>query len=200
MSQPVSAATPLAAAPPGAVPLPGETQWFREEVHPHHGQLKSYLRKQFPTVRDVDDVVQESYLRLLKVRQTRPIQSVKAFLFGIANHLAIDVIRRDKRSAARLGMEDDHSLSVLDDKPDAAEIASIKQEVAFLAEAIHALPRRCREVMILRKFEHLSHQEIAARLGISVSTVEAQVNRGMRLLTSFFRGKGVAVGSRGSRP
>lgn len=186
-------------APPCVVTSPSdESSWFKAQVHPHQDQLRSYLRKQFPTVQDVDDVVQESYLRLLKVRNSTRIQSVKAFLFGIANHLAIDIIRKGKRIAARVDIEDITALNVMEDGPDAAEVASVHQEVALLAEAIHSLPRRCREIMILRKLEHLSHQEIAGKLGISPSTVEAQVNRGMKLLASFLRDRGVVVGPRKS--
>lgn len=54
------------------------SKWFKEEVHLHDGQLKSWLKGTFPSVRDVDDVVQESYLRIWKAKATEPINSAKA--------------------------------------------------------------------------------------------------------------------------
>src|SRR5262249_37438840 len=95
VSQPLSSLSTLTSEPPCGAPVEN-ARWFNEEVQPHHDQLKSFLRKEYPTVRDVDDVLQESYLRLVKVHASRPIGSAKALLFRIASHLAIDFIRREK--------------------------------------------------------------------------------------------------------
>lgn len=91
-------------------------QWFNQEVHPHESQLKAYLRSQFPSVRDVDDVVQESFLKIWKARAGRPIESARAFLFRIAQRLAIDVVRRARRSPVDAERSADDSL-VLDNRP-----------------------------------------------------------------------------------
>jgi RNA polymerase sigma-70 factor (ECF subfamily) len=57
-----------------------------------------------------------------------------------------------------------------------------RQELRLLEDAIAGLPAGCRSVLLLRKIELLSHQEIADRLGIAVSTVEKQHARALRLL------------------
>jgi len=76
----------------------------------------------------------------------------------------------------------------------AAWIERASQEQAFLADspedeclrreldaavqrAIADLPRRCREVFVLRRRDTLSYQEIAARLGVSLGTVKSQMWR-----------------------
>jgi RNA polymerase sigma-70 factor (ECF subfamily) len=135
--------------------------------------------------------VQESYLRLLKARAAQPINCARAFLFGVARRLAIDAIRRKQRVARREVAVDLLPLELSDEKADVAEVNSTRQELELLAEAIHALPRRCREIMILRKLEHLPHREIADRLGISVSTVEVQLARGMEKCAAYLRAQGV---------
>jgi hypothetical protein len=53
-----------------APPAAALRAWFAEEVQPHDAQLKAYLRGAFPAVRDVEDVVQESYLRVWRARAT----------------------------------------------------------------------------------------------------------------------------------
>src|SRR5580693_2470646 len=58
-----------------------QIRWFTEEVHPHEPSLRAYLNGSFPTVRDLDDVVQESYLRIWQARAAYPIGSARAFLF-----------------------------------------------------------------------------------------------------------------------
>lgn len=161
-----------------------------DEVQPHDASLKSYLRHSFPSVRDVEDVVQESYLRLLETRATAGIRSARAFLFSVAKRLAIDVIRRERRQARHTVPDVPQALDVPAPGADVAERVSRDEEIALLAAAIHALPQACRRIMILRKLDGLSHAEIAARLGISVSTVEVQIGRGMEKCAQFLRQRG----------
>ncbi len=185
---------------PGESASVDQTRWFAEEVQPHESSLRSYLRGAFPTVRDVDDVVQESYLRLWRARTAHPIQCARAFLFGIARRLAVDVIRKERRTTAHNVVMDFGTLGVLEEKADPAEAICAQQEIALLAEAIHALPARCREIMILRKLDRLSHREIAQRLGISVATAEVQIYRGMEKCTCYLRSRGVAGARRRTPP
>ena len=190
----------LPSAAPESSPGRDQTRWFDDEVRPHETSLRSYLKGAFPTVRDVDDVVQESYLRICKARAAHPIQCARAFLFGIARRLAVDVIRKERRTTAHNVVMDFGTLNVLEDKADAAETVCAQQEIALLAEAIHSLPARCREIMILRKIDRLPHREIAQRLGIAVPTVEVQISRGMEKCTRYLRSRGVVIPARGSLP
>jgi len=64
-----------------------------------------------------------------------------------------------------------------------------KQEMELLEAAIADLPPGCRAVLLLRKVELLSHQQIAERLGIAVSTIEKQHARALRLLRTALEGK-----------
>lgn len=179
-------------------PSADQARWFANEVHPHESALKGYLRGSFPSVRDIDDVVQESYLRILKARAAHPLNSARAFLFSVARRLAIDVIRKNMRTSARETVMDLSTANVLIDKADVAETVSIDEEFTLLAEAIHALPARCRQIMILRKLERLSHQAISERFGISISTVEVQISRGMGKCTEYLRSRGVEIPKKGA--
>jgi len=161
-------------------------QWFVEEVQQHERSLRTYLHSSFPAVRDVDDIVQESFLRVWRAKASHPIITAKAFLFQVARHLAIDRMRREKISPI-VTVIDSHSLSVLDDRPDAAQAACTNHEIRLLADAIDALPARCREIVILRKLKGVSQKEIAARLGISEQTVQVQAARGLKRCEEFLR-------------
>ena len=169
---------------PEPAPDSDHGRWFEHEVQAHDAQLKSYLRGSFPTVRDVDDVVQESYLRVWKARLARPVHSAKSFLFQVARHLAIDLIRRERVSPVDV-LPDLAGLSVLDDGPGVVEIACTREEIALLARAFDALPARCREVMMLRQIQGVPQKEIARRLGLSELTVQTHVVHGLRRLEAF---------------
>ena len=165
-------------------------RWFAAEVQPHGSSLKEYVRSAFPAVGDADDVVQESFLRLWTLRAATPIRSAKAFLFTVARNIALDSVRRARTSPV-FAVPDLSALPVMEEGTDACSAASRSEEIALLAEALQSLPSRCREIIILRKFQHLSQKEVAARLGISELTVQEQVYRGVQRLEKILTKRGV---------
>lgn len=165
-------------------------RWFEDEVYPHDGQLKAYLRTQFPAERDIEDVVQESFVRLCKARATTPIRSVKAFLFRVARNVALDRRRRD-RSTLELASSDGGTLDIVDERADVAASVRAGEKERLIAEALARLPDRAHEVVILCKIEGLSHAQAAERLGISKRTVDEHVRRGIKRLGHELRKRGV---------
>lgn len=171
-------------------PSADHSRWFQEEVRPHEPALRAYLRDMFPSLPDLDDLVQESYARLLRAREAGKVRYVKAFLFAIARNAALDFCRRRKVvSIEPIG--DLTDLTVIDDRPDAAEIVNKQQELELLAEAVRSLPERCRQVLTLRLLYGLSHKEIAAKLAVSDLTVKAQLAKGMRRCAAYFEARGL---------
>jgi RNA polymerase sigma-70 factor (ECF subfamily) len=154
--------------------------------------LRAYLRKQFPHLHDVDDVVQESFLRICRARIEGRLQSVRGFLFTAARNLALDGLRH-RRAAPFAEVAPETGWNVVEGGPCAAEAASRRQELELLAEAIESLPLRCRQVLKLRKIYGLSHREIAVRLGIAERTVNVQVGHGVRRCADYLRARGVTL-------
>lgn len=177
---------------PATTPVVDQTPhtWFSEEVHPHDSQLKSWLRGQFPAVRDVEDVVQESYLRIWKARLSRPITQTKSFLFQVARHIALDLLRHGKRAKTD-SLGDLSSLDVMTEEASPLDVLSQREKISLVVSALLTLPDRCRQIFILRKFEGVSQREIAERLGISERTVESQITRGMKLFEQAVRKQGL---------
>lgn len=172
------------------MPAAEQARWFAQEVYPHHSALRSYLRVSFPLVRDVDDVLQESYVRVWRARAAQPIQSAKAFLFRVARNIAVDFVRHHRASPVDAVSQLDF-LAVLEDGPNAAETADRKEKVRLLAEAIACLPARCREIFILHKIKGLSRKEVATQLGLSDRTVGVQTGRAVKRCAAYLRNRGV---------
>lgn len=168
---------------------PEHRRWFSQEVQPHEPILRSYIRGSFPTVRDVDDVVQESYLRIWRTHLATPVRSARAFLFTVARRLALDWVRRDK-CAPFLSEHEAGGAQVVEEKPNASERLDTDERIEVLADGLVALPPRCRDVVVLYRLKCLSRQEVARQLGISPKTVDEQAARGVRRLEEFFRAKG----------
>ncbi len=167
-----------------------QARWFAEEVQPHESSLRAYLRGMFPSLPDIDDLVQESYARLIRAREVGRISYVKAFLFTTARNAALDIFRRGKVVSIEY-VADIAELSVIEDSPNAAENTTKQEELELLATAVRSLPDRCRRVLTLRLLYGLSHKEIAADLGISEHTVKAQLAKGMRRCGDFFASRGM---------
>lgn len=159
-------------------------------MHAHDGQLKAWLRGSYPSVRDVEDVVQESYLRIWKARAREPIRSAKALLFLVARRVALNFIR--KNSKAPFDPYGDAAASrVIEDRPDACEALIIQERIDLLADALMTLPPRCREVVILHKVKGYSQKQVADRFVLSERTVEAHVRAGVARCHAYLRQHGL---------
>lgn len=165
------------------------TRWFSEEVSPFEPALRAYLVNRFPSLPDHDDIVQETYTRLLRAREQGRLKYAKALLFTVARNLAIDLIRR-RRVTALEPLSELTELPALDERPDVVDTLEQQQRCEVLIEAVAALPDRCRQVIMLRHLDGMSYKEIAARLGISPETVKVHMVKGVRDCTAFFRVRG----------
>jgi RNA polymerase sigma-70 factor (ECF subfamily) len=164
---------------------PDSTRWLAEHLLPHDARLRAWLRLRFPSVADLEDVVQEAYLRVLRAREECEIQSPKAFFFATARNLALARLRH--RAIVRENpIAETDRLGILDENADIPHSVEQAEELAILTQAIQSLPARCRQVLTLRKLYGLSQKEVAARLGIAEHTVEAQSTIGLRRLAEFF--------------
>ena len=170
-------------------PQSDPTRWFTAELAPHESALRAYLHG-LVGPSDIDDLVQETYARLLRARERGPIDSPRGLLFATARNAARDLFRR-RTAANTFPITESDTARVFDDAPNAAETASRRQETDLLAAAIAELPARCREILVLRKFENLSHREIAQKLGISEHTVESQLTKALHRCEEFFARHGL---------
>ncbi|MBL9204011.1 MAG: sigma-70 family RNA polymerase sigma factor [Opitutaceae bacterium] len=174
---------------------PEQARWFVDEVLPHEPQLRGWLRARFPGVQDVDDIVQESFARLLRAHASGPVACARAFLFVTARNLALNHLRHQRVERPEgTGEIDPHTL--LDERAGVPESVADAEEFQILIRAIQALPDRCRQIITLRKIYGLSQKETAERLGISEHTVEAQGVIGLRKCIEYFRRHGYRAGLR----
>jgi len=146
--------------------------------------LRAWLRSRFKEENDIDDVVQETYLRLLRAYERGEVASPKAFLFAVARNLALDRFRHRKIARTESLVESDR-LAVLDEGGSTPDLIAHHQELELLTEAIQSLPDRCRRIFTLRKVYGLSQSEIAVQLGVSENTVSAQLSIGVKKCMAF---------------
>ena len=119
-------------------------RWFAAEVQPHEAVLRGWLLQRFHDLVEVDDVVQEACLRVLRARESGPVLSPKALLFVAARNLALNRLRDRRREPIEHLAEFDFG-GVVDEHEDTRETVARLEEFRVLIEAIQSLGRRnCR--------------------------------------------------------
>ncbi len=126
---------------------------------------------------EVEDIVQETYVRLSLVGKADRIKHPKSYLFRTARNLALDSV---KRASYRLDTSWDESVEVAmsaaaSDRDETLEQTASAEEFGYFCEAVRQLPVKARRVFVLKKVYGYSQREIAAELGLSESTVEKHV-------------------------
>ena len=138
--------------------------------------LLRYLTDLLSRRDEAEDLVQETYLRLMQVENIEA-GSVRALIFKVATNLAYDRFRQRR---ARGPHGDDSLLADLPaHDPVPERIVALEQGVAIVKRTLLELKPRCRQVFLLRTTAELSYEEIAARLGVSKRTVEREMQHAL---------------------
>lgn len=164
--------------------------WFVREILSHEGALVRYLRRRWRNRDEISDLRQEIYVRVYEAAGKARPQAPKSYLFTTARNLMADLVRRGRVVSIEAGGYLGAPNVLLIDEISPERHASAHQELRGLATALDALPRKCREVLWMRRVEGLSQKEVADRLGISEKAVEKQVARGVRRLADSLAGAG----------
>jgi RNA polymerase sigma factor (sigma-70 family) len=141
--------------------------------------LLRYLKGLLSVSDDAEDIVQETYARLLQVRSLDFVESrVRGYIFKIATNLAYDRFREQQARGAHVTL-DENELSGGDLEPD--RIVDFGQGLEIIKQTLMDIRPRSRQVFLLRASEQLTFQEIAERLGISARTVEREMRHAIDL-------------------
>ncbi len=157
----------------------GDHDAFDAIFRAHYGALVGLAESLLRGRGLAEEVVQEVMLELWRRRETLAVEeSLRAYLFRATRNRALNHLRHERvRVAAAPRLQVDSA------SPAAAEPNLVQQEIdAALAQAMGALPPRCREIFELSRVHGLRYAEIASTLGLSVKTVEAQMGKALRIL------------------
>ena len=152
--------------------------------------LTRYLTARLGNREEAEDAVQEVFLKLHRADLTKSLKNPGAFLFRAATNVAIDIIRQRQRARHRdRDWTEAHTSSIgiepVSEQPDAEAVIDAKARLRAIVHALEDLSPRVRQVFLMHKFEGLSHKEVAARLGISKSTVEKHMIAALKRLITL---------------
>ena len=186
--------------------LRGDRDAFASATGRYRRELEVHCYRMLGSAEDAEDVVQETFLRAWRRRETFQARStLRAWLYGIATHASLDLLEHRSRrllpqyvvgptdpadvttGTAEVPWLEPYPDRLLDevadgeDPPDVAVVASETIELAFLV-AIQQLPPRQRAVLILRDVIGWSARETAAMLEMSVIAGNSSLQRARETL------------------
>jgi len=137
--------------------------------------------------KEIEDIVQETYLRIRQVGGKTRIESPRSFMFKTARNLALDHVKRaETRLADSFDEMEESGLqahSLLGDST--LGTACSDEEFAQFCDGVRYLPIQCRRAFVLRKVYGYSQREIAKVMQISESTVEKHIAEGIKRCTYY---------------
>jgi RNA polymerase sigma factor (sigma-70 family) len=160
--------------------------WLGRNVLPHEPALRAWLRRRRLQGLEIDDVIQETYTRLIAAESVLHVLDAKSYAFQTASSVVIDHLRRMK-VVSIASVPDLEYLEIVCDDPSPERQVIDRDELHRLAVAIAALPAKVREVFTLRRVHGLSQRDVAGRMGIAESTVEKHMSRGFFLMLEHYR-------------
>jgi RNA polymerase sigma factor (sigma-70 family) len=130
--------------------------------------------------KEVEDIVQETYVRAFQSTKKDAVQEPRAFLFKIAKNLALDYARKAEN---RLASNTDPAESLEDEllslNPTLDEAVS-REEFSIFCDAVRRLPVQRRRVFVLKRVYGYTQREIATQMQISEKTVERHLTLAMQ--------------------
>ena len=160
--------------------------WVAHNIVPHEARVRAELRRSLVNEHDIDDLINDAYLKLSNVSTTDHFDRPLSYFLRIVRNLHVDRLRRAR--IVRIEAATENMLAnVLDESPSSERIAEARQELERVHRAIATLPERCREIFRLRKIEGLSQRDIATKIGVSENVVEGDVAKGLRLVSAAMR-------------
>lgn len=142
----------------------------------HHGWLHGWLRRRLGNGFDAADLMQDTFVRVIKARNALEIREPRPYLSRIAHGLLIDLFRRRSLEQAYLDV-----LTGLPEVeyPSPEEQAVVLQVLLEIDRMLEGLGPRVKQTFILAQFDGLTYAQIAERLKISLRTVNNHMAKAM---------------------
>jgi len=158
--------------------------------------VRFFQRRSTIFASEAEDLTQEVFLRLLQRSQSAKIARVEGYIFQIASSVLVDRARSaaSRRGTDHLRFEERAHATETSIGPD--RLIEGRQDIEVVKATLRRLPESARQAFLLSRFEDMSYAEIAAGMGVSVSSVEKYI---MRALHEIDVALAVSSGRQGAR-
>lgn len=150
----------------------------------HETFLKRFISRFLSRPQDIEDVVQDTYLKAFSAEKKQQIQQPKAFLFRVARNAALTQLTKKSRQVMTY-VEDYDGLEIINDEVTVENHVLAQERLGIFCQSALEIPTKCRRVFLMAKVYGMSHKEISAELGIGPSAVEKHVAKGLEICNAY---------------
>jgi RNA polymerase sigma-70 factor (ECF subfamily) len=163
---------------------------FDELYRTYSIRLYRFALSILKSTEDAEEVVQNTFFKIWEQREKiQSSQALKAYIFTIAYHIIIDLMRsRMKEKKYREAILKKATINY--DIEESIEFGDLLDRIDTI---VKDLPPRKLEIYQLSRINHLSHNEIAHKLGISIKTVENGITFSMNFIRKRLQENSFAI-------
>ena len=163
----------------------GNEKAFRSLYGLYFHKVANYAFKLLHSEEDAREVAQDVFIKLWNMReQLEPNKSISALMFKITKFTSIDLIRKQQSTVRTVHIENAPlfgNAATIDNDLNGREL------YAEYLRILNRLPEKRRQIFQMSRDENLSHKDIAAKLQISVKTVEAQIRLALQQIRKYLK-------------
>lgn len=159
-------------------------QEFERAFDLYYTSVRNFLYYKTSQSELAEDVAQDAFVKLWETRDKIDKSSIKAYVFTIANNLAINQLKRDQLKFKFLKLEVDKT-----DIKTPEYLLEMQEFDQKLQDSLAKIPDGAREVFLMNRIDGLKYREIAEMLGLSMKAVEKRMSRALTVLRDQIKEK-----------
>lgn len=159
----------------------GRADQYAQAYRRWQPEIRRWLFARLRCRQTAEDLCQETFIRLVRVRDLDEVGDMRAYLYRVAANLLIDHVRATKAKSQPTELVDvdaQHDLAC--DRPSSEQVVVYRDKVRRLGRVVDGLSSDCRRIFWLSRAGGYCNYEIADRMGVCLSTVEKNINRATR--------------------
>jgi RNA polymerase sigma-70 factor (ECF subfamily) len=155
-----------------------EESAFENLFRLHYASLVSFAVKYVIDSDIAEELVQDVFMNIWTKSENIQIQTtVKSYLFGAVRNASLNHLKHQK---VRQAYADKQMLNI--SQPEHTDFLELDELKSMIDDALNKIPKKCREIFELNRFDGKRYKEIAADLNLSLKTVENQMGKALKIL------------------
>jgi RNA polymerase sigma-70 factor (ECF subfamily) len=145
----------------------------------HRGRLRTFLGRRVRRQEDIEELVQEVYVRMLAVRDIENVRNPEGYLYTVAANLAKEHALRERVAQQSVDVDDPSVQEHLAELPAFGTYIDAEARIKRLREVLRELPPKCYAAVVMAHWYGMSYEAIAERLDVSPHMVKKYLSQAL---------------------
>lgn len=152
---------------------------FKALFDKYYDSIKSFIYYKIGDIDLSEDIAQEAFVKFWESRDKVILETIKTYLYTIANNLMLNHIKHGK-VVLQFEQKQNKKDGEVETNPEYK--MELDEFQNTLNDTISAIPEKSREVFLMNRIDGLTYNEISERLGVSVKAIEKRMSKALSIL------------------